>query len=308
MAWMSFAKMNNSDLNMVEREGQLALDAVGWRGRFLRRIPVGLRGKGRLARALLRHRIPSGAWIVQDRLGLLYRVPDLHEPVAFQLLVDGVYEPDILECLLANLRPGATYVDVGANVGDQALPIARRVGPNGRVLAIEASAQVYACLCSNCKMNRLENVTCVNAAACETNGEILFYPAPADHFGMGAMAAQFEATPVSVRGAQLDKLLAEAKLDRADVLKLDVEGFELKVFQGAQALLTNARPPLILFEFCDWGEKRVPGVQVGDAQRFLAELGYSIWRLADFVCHGDPLREVVTTGFHTFVASRRKER
>jgi FkbM family methyltransferase len=219
-----------------------------------------------------------------------------------------VYEPDVLECLLANLQPGATYVDVGANVGDQVLPIARHIGPEGRVLAIEASAQVFTYLCDNCKMNRLKNVMCINAAACETEGEVLFYPAPADHSGMGALAAQFDATPVSVRGAQLDKLLAEAKVDHVDVIKLDVEGFELKVFRGAQALLTNARSPLILFEFCDWAEARVPGIQVGDAQRCLAELGYSIWRLDDFVGQGNPLREVVTTGFHTLVASRLKNR
>ncbi len=94
-----------------------------------------------------------------DRLGLSYRVPDLHEPVAFSLLVDGVYQRDVLEVVLDLLPEGGTFVDVGANVGAFALPAACRLGQHGRVFALEPSAVLFQCLRANAAMNGLANVT-----------------------------------------------------------------------------------------------------------------------------------------------------
>jgi hypothetical protein len=108
---------------------------------------------------------------------------------------------------------------------------------------------------------------------------------------------------VAVAGARLDRLLAVANLTHVNVLKIDVEGFELKVLQGAATLLAAERPPLVIFEFCDWAEARVPGVERGDAQRFLIAQGYSI-RLADRYPRGRPMTAVMTDGAAMLVASR----
>ena len=83
--------------------------AIGQTSQWLRLIPSRTPGKGRLARTLLKHRLPEGENRVTDRLGLSYRVPNLHEPAAFSLLVDGIHQPDVLEVVLDLLPEGGTF-------------------------------------------------------------------------------------------------------------------------------------------------------------------------------------------------------
>ena len=74
----------------------------------------------------------------------------------------------------------------------------------------------------------------------------------------------------------LDHLLGGRMNERVDMIKVDVEGFEAAVFQGAEKILTGNKTPIVVFEFCDWAEARVPGAQIGAAQRALKEWGYRI--------------------------------
>ena len=121
---------------------------------------------------------------------------------------------------------------------------------------------------------------------------------------MGSLRAQFGAKPIEVPATTLDEVLEEARIGHVDLLKVDVEGFELGVFKGAHGLLTGARPPLVVFEFCDWAEARVPNSRVGDAQRLLLSYGYSIWRLTDFLRGQRPLRVPLESNYAMLVASR----
>jgi len=271
---------------------------------LIRLIPQGFPGKARVARWVLRHYLNGGEVEICDGVGLRFAVPDLHEPVAFHLLIDGVYEPELRQFLLGYLKSGEVFVDVGANVGCFTLPVARKVGESGRVLAVEASAQVYPYLKRNVTSADLRNVTCRHVAVCERDGGVQFFDAPAGKFGMGSLANRFEGKPTVVEGRMLDRLLQEAGISTVNVIKVDVEGFELGVFQGAQDMLLGGHPPLIVFEFCDWAERSAVG-RTGAAQQFLMELGFSIWRLADFVQGEEALEKPIFEGFHTLVAQRR---
>src|SRR5947209_6394987 len=92
---------------------------------------------------------------------------------------------------------------------------------------------------------------------------------------MGALAGQFGAAPATVRSQTLDRLVAEAGLSRVDMVKVDVEGFEAAVFRGAKGMLTGPAPPILIFEFLDWAERR-SGESLGAAQRLLLEYGYRL--------------------------------
>ncbi len=141
---------------------------IGRTSRWLRLIPTRTPGKRRLARTLLEHG-SRRARAVTDGLGLSYRVPNLNEPAAFSLLVDGVYRRDVLEVVLELLPEGGTFVDVGANVGAFALPAACRVGQHGRVFALEPSAVLFQCLRANAAVNGLANVTPINVVVDDLN-------------------------------------------------------------------------------------------------------------------------------------------
>jgi FkbM family methyltransferase len=224
------------------------------------------------------------------------------EPVAFHLVVDGVYEPELARFILDRLQSAGTFVDVGANVGAFTIPAAKKVGPSGLVLAVEASPQVFPYLEGNVRANRSGNVRLKFVAASDGDSAgVPFYEAPADHFGMGSMAPQFGASPVLVPSRPLDQLLAEEGVTHVDLLKVDVEGFEAQVFRGARKLLTSDRAPVVVFEFCDWAEGRAAGGQTGLGQQVLRGFGYNLFRLKGReMVRTDP----ITAGFENLVAVR----
>jgi len=264
---------------LTERSRRRALKVAS---AILRRLPA-VPGKVRLGRWLLDPLMDTSDIHLGDRYGCTYVVPALREPIAFHLLLNGVYEVETVELVLSQLRSGSILVDVGANVGVFTMPAGRRVGVDGRVVAIEPSPTVFAYLAKNLALNGLSNVSLHCSAAFDREATAVpFYEAPAHHFGMGSLAAQFGSAPTVVPARRLDSVLGEEGIERVDVLKVDVEGFEAAVFRGAERLLTGPHPPPVIFEFCDWAEARVPGSKVGEAQRLLLSYGYRLHRLAGF--------------------------
>jgi FkbM family methyltransferase len=273
--------------------------------KLLRLVPWGLPGKARLARLLLHRYFDERDLVIGLSHGTLL-VPSIEEPVAFHAFIDGVYEPDLVNLFAATLQLGDVVIDVGANVGLISLEAARHVGPSGCVIAIEASPAIQPYLARNIERNNIRNVKRFRCAAHDADhGSIDFYEAPATKFGMGAVAPQFNVTPTVVPCRTLDSIVIEERIKRVRLIKIDVEGAEASVLRGAMSLLRSDAPPIIVFEFSDWGEARMHGASVGDAQRLLRDAGFSIWTLGAYAREQPPLREILTTGYTTLVAERR---
>lgn len=271
----------------------------------LRWIPAEAPGKARLARRLLGTCLEARDVTVDARHGISYLTPSLREPVGFYLLVDGVYEVGVLDFAFDRLSAGAVVVDIGANIGAFTLPVAKEIGATGQVIAIEASPRIFPYLQRNVALNKLSNVSLVQCAAFNRDRQaVTFYEAPIDRFGKGSLGAHFDAERVSAPTRTLDSILDEQQVKHVDLIKLDAEGSEALVFQGAEKLLTGDRPPMIVFEFCDWAEESVLNGQAGYAQRLLRDWGYCIWRLEDFGRGKAPLADVLKSGFEMLVASR----
>jgi hypothetical protein len=125
---------------------------------------------------------------------------------------------------------------------------------------------------------------------------------------MGALAPQFHAEPCSVVTKSLDEVVADYALAFVSVLKVDVERHELAVFRGARKLLETTPGPAIVFEFCDWAEMRFPHTRPGQAQEFLMDLGYRVWRLSDHRAGRPPLEAPITRGSAMLAARRASSR
>lgn len=190
----------------------------------------------------------------------------------------GRYEPEVSAVVRSLLRPGATFIDVGANIGWFSLLAASVVGPGGRVIAVEPNPLNVSLLRQSAKENGFDNIEVFNVAlgdrpgavALETdgsNGRII----PID----GPPAAPLEASFV-VPAFSLDDLLAASMPAAVDVVKMDVEGAEPMVLRGAQGVLSTFRPVLVT-EFYPLALDSSPW---GNARGYLAQLRALGYRLA----------------------------
>jgi FkbM family methyltransferase len=173
---------------------------------------------------------------------------DLRDGVQRALFYCGTYEPQTTALISAVLRPGDTFLDIGANVGHYTFLAARLVGPGGRVVAIEASPSTAGRLDADVRRNGLaETVTVCNAAAGDATSDAFLYDSddPAQvgmrHLDPIGRGRAIEKTRV----IRLDQLLPAIE---PDVVKLDVEGGELRALSGMREILASHPPRLIVAE------------------------------------------------------------
>jgi len=279
----------------------MAKALIGMACALIRSIPE-MRGKKRLSRFMLRILRQNGPLVVIDRFGNTMTLPSPRESIAEAIFGSGVYQYETILAALRRLPPNGTYVDVGANVGAIGLPIAR-MRPDAVIVCIEASEEIAAVLRENVKRNGLTNVTVIEVIAGPRDSEeVAFYPAPKELFGMGSIGPQFGSAGVRLRQQRLDDLLDELGISTVHVVKMDVEGAELGVLQGFACRLQAARPPAVIFEFCDWAENRVEGQVAGDAQRCLQAYGYHLFHLRADGSRGAPIESPLTSGVFDLLA------
>lgn len=271
-------------------------------GKLLRSLPR-FRGKYRLTRLLLRDLLNSTNFTLEINDNEKYLLPNLLEPIAFALLVDGVYEPQCINLMLSHLKPDSSFLDIGANIGAFSIPAARHLkNLNGKVIAVEASPTIFSYLQQNVQINNLENIELIPLAVTKSDhNSVDFYEAPTEKFGMGSMTPQFQSTPISVMTTTIDSLVKAQEVSQVSFMKVDVEGYEAEVFQGANRLFNSPNPPMVLFEFCDWAEDRKPNGRIGDSQRILMDFGYKIWRIGDYGKVNQPLNKPLDVGCEMLV-------
>jgi FkbM family methyltransferase len=143
-----------------------------------------------------------------------------------KLLLDGPRKDRAqLRQVLRHLPAGGTFIDVGSNFGLYALHAARKVGPAGKVLAIEPNTRIVQRLRFNIASNSLTNVAVEDVAVGEAPemGTLTFDPAKQ---GAGTLAITQTGESQAVKIVPLAQLLEKHWLSRVDALKIDVEGYE----------------------------------------------------------------------------------
>jgi FkbM family methyltransferase len=184
--------------------------------------------------------------IPNDKIGI---VPCRHGPMAYpradtiigrSLELYGEYSEDEVRLFAGLVKSGDTVIDAGANIGALTVPLAHMVGASGRVLAFEPQRQIHALLSTNIVLNGLENVMAERMALGQAVGET-FIPnhslGEARNFGgVGVGIGSGQACPVT----SIDAL----GLPALRLLKIDVEGFEHQVLEGAEETLRRLRPLL----------------------------------------------------------------
>jgi FkbM family methyltransferase len=208
--------------------------------------------------------------------GLSFWFPANDEGVGSSLRSAGEFarpEVDLLVALHAQ-NPGLTFVDIGANIGAIALPVAARL-PNTPVFACEAHPELHALLCANTVANRLTSVQALHAAVSDKDG-ITDFPAPplgeARNFGATGFGSETK-TFARVLLTTLDRLCATTTVG---TIKINVEGHEPHGLAGGEKLIGRDRPAILF-------EAKAGPVTTANAA-WLLERAYALyWFFAPFV-------------------------
>jgi FkbM family methyltransferase len=148
-------------------------------------------------------------------------------------LLNPDYNIEELDFLRAHTPVGGVFVDVGANAGTYALPLAHHVGPEGRVIAVEPHPVMVARLAFNRAASGSGNVTLIAAAAGDADGQLMI---ETDHENYGASHVYPDASArsdaIRVPAKRLLSILRDQDITKIDSLKIDVEGYEDRVLIG----------------------------------------------------------------------------
>src|ERR1700722_13409006 len=137
----------------------------------------------------------------------------------------GVWEPEISHLVGQILRPGDVFVDIGANVGYDTLLGSSLVGPQGQVIAIEASPITFAKLKENIALNKSTNIRAVNVAVSDRVGRLDLFDVSERNSGAATtVAGRGSKVVASVEALPLTQILTPAEISSVRLIKIDVEG------------------------------------------------------------------------------------
>jgi FkbM family methyltransferase len=194
----------------------------------------------------------------------------------------GYYEKEIVSLLKKILPSDGVAFEVGANIGSHALIMSRSVGSQGQVFAFEPYPKVFQKLVKNIHNNRINNIHVFPHALSNCRDRMnLFFSE--DQFSTEEMNSSLYpdgrlTRQVEVEVKTLDEVFQEQGLERLDLIKIDTEGNEYKVLQGAQHTIKTHRP-YVIFEYGESNWEKA-GYSWSSVKDFFAEMDYSLYMIA----------------------------
>ena len=163
-----------------------------------------------------------------------------------RLMWGGAYEPHVRKCLSALLRPGDTFVDVGAHIGFFSLLASSLVGPSGKVYAFEANCNLFERLQTN--TSKYPWVRAFSRAVWSESGRMSFSdPQQPGETGWGKLSLiRNEGHEVAVEAVSLDEWHVSVGSPSIRAIKIDAEGSEPFILEGARRMIASTRPILII--------------------------------------------------------------
>ncbi|MFF0505606.1 FkbM family methyltransferase [Streptomyces fimicarius] len=218
--------------------------------------------------------------VTKSTFGARFHV-DSHDLIQRYIYTFGIWEPPLTKWLQRTLRPGDTFVDVGANVGYYSLLASGLVGNVGAVVAIEAFPDFQEALTANIALNPASNVRVVNEAVSDRVETLHFTLASSANMGANSVVP-YEGESESeadVPARPLPAILTPSELAAARVIKVDVEGAEGAVVRGLVPALSQLRPDAELAIEVTPQRLAKLGDTADHLLRALAEHGFQPYRL-----------------------------
>jgi FkbM family methyltransferase len=203
------------------------------------------------------------------RDGIRYQL-DLSQVIDIGIFVGG-WEPQTMQILRNNVLPGQIVIEVGSNIGAHTLTLASLVGRNGKVYAFEPTDYAQAKLRRNLSINP-HLIERVEIRSNMVTNHDLATPIRDLRASWKLDINEYSPEQVVAPAISLDAFVSELSLSTVDFIKIDVDGYDYKVLQGARALIERFRPQLLV-ELCEYALNR-QGDSVRDIFALLTALGY----------------------------------
>jgi FkbM family methyltransferase len=223
----------------------------------------------RAARFLVHHHerlrpvLPRGYHAYPARGGRIYL--DVRESAAMLARALWAYEVPKSRGLASAVRPGATVLDIGGNKGDFSLLAAKASGDRGRVLCFEPEPENAEWIRRSVAKSGYRSVEVVEVALSDGDGEATLHLSGFSGWhSLTPEAASTSVGAITVPTRRLDSVLAERGVQTVDVVKIDVEGAEARVLEGAGQALRGSNPVTM---FLDLHPPRVDPAQLADTLR-----------------------------------------
>ena len=196
--------------------------------------PVRVRGKGTVLSLITPRAGTRTVRVWGDAVMTLDLANAIH-----RMIFMGSFSRDIVAWVRALLPPGGTFLDVGANIGYFSLVAAGCVGPRGRVVAVEPNPGAFEALRRHVEANGLGQVEPQRLALADADGVLGLYAPPAGEsrdYNVTCLPRP-DWTAIDVPCHRLDDCLDRWRVDRVDLMKMDVEGAEPRVLAGGATRL-----------------------------------------------------------------------
>lgn len=185
---------------------------------------------------------------------------DLRQGIDFAIYLQGGFEPKTLRDYRKVVRPGFVVLDIGANIGSHTLPLAEMVGPSGRVYSFEPTDYAFSKqqrnLSLNPELSKRVNAVQAMLVSCPAQEKPAAIPSSWPLDGESGTAlhpihlGRFN-TLEGARVLRLDDWAARERPSKVDFVKMDVDGYEIDVLEGAEETLSCYKP-VMMMEFAPY--------------------------------------------------------
>lgn len=200
--------------------------------------------------ALFFKNLPEGEVLIKTLDGFqLYVNPNYDKGIERKLYLTGSYEKGLLHILEKLVKQGDIIVDAGANIGLISIFCALKVGKNGLVLSLEPHPETFPLLQKNISVNELSQIKAFNKALGSVLGIAKIYSNLQINRGAASLVEFQEDSPsFDISVLPLDDVLREQNISQVNLLKIDVEGFEMEVLKGSNGILSAENGPILVVE------------------------------------------------------------
>jgi len=195
------------------------------------------------------------------------------------------YEPYETQLILRQAKTGDVVIDVGANIGYYTVLLADKVGKNGKIYAFEPDKTNFEILKKNIAENNLENVVAINAAVGSKNGKSFLYKSK-ENFGDHKLKNPPISTKSKSPSLEEREVIQVIRLDsfikeKVDLIKIDTQGWEPEVIEGAKKIISKNKPVMFLeYSPASYKAAKLNGKKMMD---FLRKIYPRIWWIDEWL-------------------------